>query len=75
MKLPTVEKSGTIAVGMSEHLEAKEQAMFIAGFQECIKYLELLSKRDLVCECGTEEHAYFNAKTEMETCGRCKRVY
>jgi len=37
--LPTVEEAGVIAVGMSEHLTAQEQSFFIAGFQECIKYL------------------------------------
>jgi hypothetical protein len=38
-KLPTIEDAGIIAVGLSEHLEPKQQAFFIAGFQECIKYL------------------------------------
>ena len=35
----TIEEAGVIAVGMSEHLDAKEQAFFVAGFQEAIKYL------------------------------------
>ena len=35
----TIKEAGVIAVGMSEHMNAKEQAMFIAGFQECVKYL------------------------------------
>lgn len=37
--LPTVEEAGNIAVGISENLPAQEQAFFVAGFQECIKYL------------------------------------
>lgn len=42
---PSVEQAGIIAVGiseeskMSEYLSANEQAYFIAGFQECIKYI------------------------------------
>ena len=44
MALPTVEQAGVIAgvivVGLCEELEANEQAFFIAGFQECIKYLK-----------------------------------
>ena len=40
----TVEEAGIIAVGISEHLEAQEQSFFIAGFQECIKYLNELKK-------------------------------
>ena len=38
-QLPTVEEAGAIAVALSEHLGAKEQALFIAGFQEAVKYL------------------------------------
>lgn len=34
----SLEEAGAIAAGLCEHLEAKEQAMFIAGFQECAKY-------------------------------------
>ena len=37
--LPTVEEAGTIAVEISEPLDAREQAFFVAGFQEAIKYL------------------------------------
>ena len=41
--LPSVEKSGAIAVTISENvhpaLTAQEQALFVAGFQECIKWL------------------------------------
>jgi hypothetical protein len=44
MKIPSVDKAGAIAVkiaeGVTPTLTAKEQAMFIAGFQECIKYLK-----------------------------------
>ena len=49
--LPSVENAGIIAVEISESVKPKlttqEQAFFIAGFQECIKYLELQS---YVCE-------------------------
>jgi hypothetical protein len=37
-KQETLEEAGAIAAGLCEHLEAKEQAMFIAGFQECAKW-------------------------------------
>ncbi len=37
--LPTIDEAGIIAVNMSEHLSALEQANFVAGFQECLKYL------------------------------------
>ena len=33
----TLEEAGGIAAGLCQHLEAKEQAMFIAGFIECVK--------------------------------------
>lgn len=38
--LPSIEDAGVIAVSMSEQLNAQEQSFFIAGFQECIKYLK-----------------------------------
>jgi hypothetical protein len=38
--LPNIDEAGTIACKMSEHLKPSDQAMFIAGFQECIKYLK-----------------------------------
>lgn len=41
--LPSVHVAGIIAVAIAEKvkptLSAKETAMFVAGFQECIKYL------------------------------------
>lgn len=41
--LPSVDDSGVIAVNVASNvipkLTAQEEAMFIAGFQECIKYL------------------------------------
>ena len=41
--IPSVEDAGIIAVGISEmvkpELTAQNQAFFIAGFQECIKWL------------------------------------
>lgn len=48
--LPTLDEAGVIALKIAESVEpeltAKDQALFIAGFQECIKYLtqENLSK-------------------------------
>jgi hypothetical protein len=41
MKLPTVDEAGVIAVSLSENMKESDQAMFIAGFQEAIKYLKL----------------------------------
>jgi len=38
--LPSVEEAARIAVSLSGNLSAQEQAFFIAGFQECIKYLK-----------------------------------
>lgn len=37
--IPTVDEAGGIAVKLSEHLTEREQAFFVAGFQEAIKYL------------------------------------
>jgi hypothetical protein len=34
----TIEQGVITAARISEHLDAKEQAIFIAGFVECIKY-------------------------------------
>lgn len=43
-ELPTIDEAGVIAVRVSENLTDKltsqEQSFFIAGFQECIKYLK-----------------------------------
>ena len=44
LELPTIEEAGITAVSLSEHLDAKEQAFFIAGFQECVKYLNKKGK-------------------------------
>jgi hypothetical protein len=38
MSNETLEDAGAIAAGLCEHLEANEQAMFIAGFQACAKW-------------------------------------
>jgi hypothetical protein len=35
-----IDEIGAIAAGLCEHLEAKEQSMFIAGFQECAKWMQ-----------------------------------
>lgn len=41
--LPTIDEAGVIAVRISENitpdLTAQEQAFFVAGFKECVKYL------------------------------------
>jgi len=43
--LPSVDEAGISAVEISEkvqpNLSAKEQAMFVAGFQECVKWLKI----------------------------------
>jgi len=39
-ELPTIENAGIIAVSLAEKLTAQEQAFFVAGFQEAIKYLQ-----------------------------------
>jgi hypothetical protein len=39
-ELPGVEEAGVIAVSLSKDLTPREQAFFVAGFQECIKYLQ-----------------------------------
>ena len=46
----TLEEAGGIAAGLCQHLEAKEQAMFIAGFIECAKYQSkrMYSKEELL---------------------------
>jgi len=44
--LPSVDDAGIIAVEIAEinnEMTAQEQAFFIAGFSECIKYLEIQS--------------------------------
>ena len=44
--LPTEDDAGIIAVAISEinnEMTAQEQAFFVAGFTECIKYLKLQS--------------------------------
>ena len=46
VSLPSVDDAGIIAVEISEinnEMTAQEQAFFIAGFSECIKYLEMQS--------------------------------
>ena len=52
-KLPiSVEEAGIAAVRISERvipeLTAYDQAFFIAGFQECIKYLQSLKQKTTV---------------------------
>ena len=47
-ELPKVDEAGAIAVSISSNLNpkltAQEEAMFIAGFQECVKYFGIQSK-------------------------------
>lgn len=40
MQLPGKEEILKTAVTLSDNLTANEQAFFVAGFQECIKYLQ-----------------------------------
>ena len=46
--LPSVDGAGVIAVNVASNvrpkLTAQEEAMFIAGFQECVKYLSMQCK-------------------------------
>lgn len=49
--LPSLNDATKVAVRISEEaikppLDAKEQAMFIAGFQECIKWLNVVFSND-----------------------------
>lgn len=49
--LPSLDDAAKVAVRISEKaikppLDAKEQAMFIAGFQECIKWLNVVFSND-----------------------------
>lgn len=40
MQLPDKEEILKTAMALSDNLTANEQAFFVAGFQECIKYLQ-----------------------------------
>lgn len=49
--LPSLDGATKVAIRISEEaitppLDAKEQAMFIAGFQECIKWLNVVFSND-----------------------------
>lgn len=49
--LPSLDDAAKVAVRISEEaieppLDAKEQAVFIAGFQECIKWLNVVFNND-----------------------------
>lgn len=39
LKFPNIEDAGAIAAILSKHLDANDQAFFVAGFQECVKYI------------------------------------
>ena len=53
----TIEEAGIIAAGICEHLDAKEQALFIAGFIESAKWQakRMYSEKDLI----SFAHFYF----------------
>ena len=61
----TIEEAGVIAVGMSEHLDAKEQAFFVSGFQEAIKYLTA-GVKPTVKELETENKAMLDVIEELQ---------
>jgi hypothetical protein len=44
-KQETLEEAGIIAAGMCEHLDAREQAFFIAGFIESVKWQQEQDKK------------------------------
>lgn len=49
--LPSLDDAAKVAVRISEEaitppLDAKEQAFFVAGFQECIKWLNIVFSND-----------------------------
>jgi hypothetical protein len=49
--LPSLDDATKVAVRISEEaitppLDAKEQAFFVAGFQECIKWLNIVFSND-----------------------------
>jgi hypothetical protein len=44
-KQETLEEAGIIAAGMCEHLDAREQAFFIAGFIESAKWQQEQDKK------------------------------
>ena len=48
-KQETLEEAGIIAAGMCEHLDAREQAFFIAGFIESVKWQQekMYSEEDM----------------------------
>lgn len=49
MELPSIEDAGAIAARMTSNsdtvLSAREESFFIAGFQECIKYINAEQER------------------------------
>ena len=80
-ELPNDEESGVIAVNVASNVKPKltenEEAFFIAGFQECIKYLRispLLASRDArIRELEEEEKVYEidfagNVKCRINVC-------
>lgn len=59
--LPTIDEAGVIAVRISDkvnpELTAQEEALFVAGFQECIKYLATSAQPPTVVNpSGLQDH-------------------
>ena len=72
--MPSLNDATKVAVRISEEaikppLDAKEQAMFIAGFQECIKWLNVFFKIDhngqSIADGGTTENYNSNNKQKF----------
>lgn len=68
-KKETLEEAGVVAVGLCEHLEAKEQAMFISGFQECAKWQQEQDKNKYSEEDMKEAYkkGYINGQIDATT--------
>ncbi len=69
-KQETLEEAGVIAAGLCEHLDAKEQAMFIAGFVECVKWQQ--ERRyseeevlEIIRQYALEEHLITSSKPDI----------
>jgi hypothetical protein len=67
--MPSIDKAGAIAVEISERVDpkltAQEQAFFIAGFQECIKWIGLKNKPQLESIPTTERQDMKDNKIEL----------
>jgi hypothetical protein len=79
-KLPTLEESGAIVLSIIENvnpkLSEKEQALIVAGFQECIKYLSQFKTVDPTTNCvacGKLVDSVFKRDSSIRFCN-CKTV-